>query len=160
MEKTYGNRVPAAYRWAMSSLVTVSLIFLVAAAFGGLVSPLSAAVLTIIGLAFVVIYWRAGTMIAADSDSVRVQLPPLWRKNIQFKDIRTIEVETIKPIEREWGNRGSLKKGGEIFVDAGHSKTCLAFYLIDSNVIRLGVSSPQRGRKILEALESCRKRQM
>lgn len=152
VEKIYGNRIQPIYRWAVGSLVAVSLIFLMAAAIGGLVSPLPATIIIILGLAFVVIYGRAGTVISADSDSVQVQLPPLWRKRIWFKDIESIVVEPIKPIEREWGNRGSLKREGQIFIDAGQSKTCLAFYLADGTVIRLGVSSPEHGADIADIL--------
>lgn len=158
MEKVYGNRIPSAYRWTVGLLVAMSLIFLVTVTFSGLVNPLPSVILTIICLVFVIIYWRAGTIVSANSNSVQLQLPPLWRKTIQFEEIRSIAVEPIKPLEREWGNRGSLKRGGEIFIDAGQSTSCLAFYLIDSKVIRIGVSSLKRGQEIANVLESHREK--
>lgn len=153
MEKTYGNRIPSVYRWGVGALVFVPLLFLGAAAFAGLLTPLPALFLALFGMAFVFVYWTGGTTVSADADSVRLALFPLWRKTIPAGEIRSIGVEAIKPLEREWGNRGSLRRDGEIFVDAGQSRTCLAFHLSDGSIIRLGVSSPEHGQDIADALE-------
>lgn len=153
MEKTYGNRIPAVYRWAVGALVLVPLLFLGSAAFAGLVTPLPALLLALFGLVFVFVYWKGGTTVSADANSVRLALFPLWRRSIPVGEIQSIGVEPVKPLEREWGNRGSLRRDGEIFVDAGQSRTCLAFHLVDGRIIRLGVSSPEHGQEIADALE-------
>lgn len=153
MAKTYGNRIPSVYRWGVGALVLVPLLFLWLAAFAGLVTPLLALLLAVLGTLFVFAYWTGGTTVSADADSVRLALFPLWRRSIPAGEIQSIGVEPIKPLEREWGNRGSLRRDGEIFVDAGQSQTCLAFRLSDGSIIRLGVSSREHGQEIADALE-------
>lgn len=151
---TYGNRIPPVFRWAVAALVLAPLSALVVASLGGFVEPLPAVVLTVFGVAAVCIYWTAGTLVHADSNAVRMSLPPFWRKRVPFTSIRSIKVESIAHIGREWGIRGSLRRHGEVFVDAGESRTCLAFYLFDGGVIRLGVSSPEHGVDIAGRLET------
>jgi hypothetical protein len=153
MEKRYGNRIPSVHRWAVAALVLVPVFLLGVAAVAGTVTPLPALLLAVVGTLFVFAYWTGGTTVSADADSVRLALFPLWRKSIPSGEIRSIRVEPIKPLEREWGNRGSLRRDGEIFVDAGQSQTCLAFHLVDGSTIRLGVSSPEHGQDIAEALD-------
>lgn len=153
MDRTYGNRIPHTYRWAVGALVVVPLLFLGAAAVAGLASPLSAGFLGLLGVVFVGLYWAGGTTVSADSDSARVALFPLWRRRIPFRDIESIAVEPVKPLEREWGNRGSLRRDGEILVDAGQSKNCLAFHLTDGTAIRIGVYSAEHGQEIVDRLD-------
>lgn len=152
MDTTYGNRIPPAYRWAVAALVLVPLGFMVWAAVGGLVGPTPTIVFTLLGVGFVLVYSRAGTTVAADEEAVRLSLFPVWRARVRFEEIRTVAVEPVHPLSREWGNRGSLRRDGEIFIDAGHSTTCLAFYLGDGAVVRLGMASPDRAHSIAAAL--------
>lgn len=90
---------------------------------------------------------------SADSESVKLSLFPLGWKRIPVTQISSLEIEPITPIDRERGNRGSLRKNGEIFLDAGQSRHCLAFYLKDGTVIRLGMSSPEQVRLMKAALQ-------
>ena len=153
MRVTYGNRVPPVFRWSVAVLILVPLAALVGSSFAGFVDePAPVVVLTAIGVIVVCVYWRAGTLVRADPDAVRVSLPPFWTRRIPLATIRSVEVESIAHIGREWGIRGSLRSHGEVFVDAGESRTCLAFYLGDGRVIRLGVSSPERGSDIADRL--------
>ncbi|WJY92200.1 hypothetical protein CFAEC_06865 [Corynebacterium faecale] len=145
VKRTYGNRIPPVYRWAVSALVAISLMFVVIAAATGALDLVRATVFTAIGLMFLVLYHVAGTLVTADAEAVRIWLFPLWRKRVPADQIASIHVETITPIDREWGNRGSLRKDGELFLDAGQSRRCLAFYLVDGTVIRLGVCTPEHG---------------
>lgn len=124
------------------------------AAVGGLVGPTPTIVFTLLGVGFVLVYSRAGTTVAADEEAVRLSLFPVWRTRVRFEQIQTVDVEPVTPLAREWGNRGSLRRDGEIFVDAGHSTTCLAFYLLDGSVIRLGMSSPEHAHTLVAALSA------
>lgn len=145
--------MPAGYRWAVTALVAVPLLALAAGAATGQVDPLPALVLVALGAVAVAAYAAGGTTIAADAAAVRVALFPLWRRRIPAAQLRSVDVEPVAPLGREWGNRGSLRRDGEVFVDAGHSTSCLAFRLDDGRVIRVGVGSPERGRAIVAALE-------
>ena len=158
MHRTYGNRIPPTYRWAVATLVLVSLLVLGAATFAGLVSPLPAVVILVLGVVVTALYRAGGTTVSADAETVRVALFPLWRRRIPFRDIGSIAVEPVTPLEREWGNRGSLRRNGEIFVDAGQSRTCLAFHLIDGTIIRIGVSSVDVGQNNADTLDHHRAR--
>lgn len=153
VKRTYGNRVPPVYRWAVSALVAISLMFLMIAATIGALDLVRATVFTAIGLIFLVVYHLAGTLVMADAEAVRIWLFPLWRKRVPANQIASILVETITPIDREWGNRGSLRKDGELFLDAGQSRHCLAFYLVDDTVIRLGVCTPEHGDAMARSLQ-------
>ena len=152
MNTTYGNRIPPVYRWAVAALVLVPLGFMVWAAVVGLVGPTPTIMFTVFGVGFFFLYSRAGTVVTVDDDAVRLGLFPLWRARLRFEEIQRITVESVRPLDREWGTRGSLRGDGEIFVDAGHSTTCLACYLVDGSVIRLGVSSPEHACTIAAAL--------
>lgn len=92
--------------------------------------------------------------VSATSSRVHLGPFPLWSTRIPAEQIGVVVVEPITPIGREWGNRGSLRRHGEIFLDAGHSTTCLAFHLTDDRVIRIDVESPERGRDIAAAVEA------
>ena len=151
MDTTYGNRIPPVYRWAVAALVLVPLGFMVWAAVVGLVGPTPTIVFTLLGVGFILGYSRAGTVVTVDEDAVRLSRCPLGRARLRFED-QTVAVEPIAPLGREWGNRGSLRRDGEIFVDAGHSTTCLAFHLGDGAVVRLGMASPDRAHTIAAAL--------
>lgn len=153
VKRTYGNRIPPVYRWAVSALVAISLMFLVIAAATGALDLVRATVFTVIGLILLAFYHMAGTMVTADAQAVRIWLFPLWRKRVPVDQIASILVETITPIDREWGNRGSLRKDGELFLDAGQSRRCLAFYLVDGTVIRLGVCTPEQGDAMARSLQ-------
>lgn len=152
MDPIYGNRIPPAYRWAVSVLVLAPLAFLGWAAAAGLVSPTPAFLVMLLGVGFVILYWKAGTTVSVCDGVVRLRLFPLWAARVRVDQIQTIAVEPVAPLGREWGNRGSLRRDGEIFVDAGHSTTCLAVYLLDGCVIRLGMSSPEHAHTIATAL--------
>ncbi|MBS7548843.1 hypothetical protein [Dietzia massiliensis] len=152
MDRVYGNRLPTAYRWGVTALAMVPLVALVAGALAGQVALVPAFVLFALGAAAVAVYWAGGTTISADDGTVRIALFPLWRRRIPAEQIRSVHVEAVTPIGREWGNRGSLRRDGEIFIDAGHSSTCVAFHLHDGRVIRVGVESPEWGAWIVESL--------
>lgn len=152
MDTTYGNRIPPVYRWAVAALVLVPLGFMVWAAVVGLVGPTPTIMFTVFGVGFFFLYSRAGTVVTVDEDAVRLSLFPLWRARLRFEEIQRITVESVRPLDREWGTRGSLRGDGEIFVDAGHSTTCLAFHLGDGAVVRLGMASPDRAHTIAAAL--------
>lgn len=153
VKKAYGNRIPPVYRWAVSLLILIALGLAVVAGVSQAVDLLTMILLGIVGIIFLAIYATAGTTMSADSETAKLSLFPLWRKRIPVAQISSIEVEPIKPIDREWGNRGFLRKSGEIFVDAGQSRHCLAFYLGDGIVNRLGVSSPEQGQVMKAALQ-------
>lgn len=148
----YGNRLPTAYRWGVAALAMVPLVALLAGALAGQVALLPAFVLFALGVAAAAVYWAGGTTISADDGSVCIALFPLWRRRVPAEQIRSVHIEAVAPIGREWGNRGSLRRDGEIFIDAGHSSTCVAFHLHDGRVIRVGVESPERGARIVESL--------
>ena len=148
----YGNRLPPAYRWGVAALALVPLLALLVGALAGQVALVPALILFVSGTAAAAAYWAGGTTISVDGGLVRVALFPLWRRAVPAEQIRSIQVEAVAPIGREWGNRGSLRRDGEIFIDAGHSSTCVAFHLHDGRVIRVGVESPERGRRIVESL--------
>ena len=152
MDTTYGNRIPPSYRWAVTMLVLVPLAFLGWAAAAGLVSPTSAFLVMLLGVGFVAAYWKAGTTVSIRGGVIHLRLFPLWGTRVRFEQIQTVALEPIASLGREWGNRGSLRRDGEIFVDAGHSTTCLAVYLLDGCVIRLGMSSPEHAHTIATAL--------
>lgn len=152
MERVYGNRIQQAYRWAVAVLVVVPVLALATGAFAGLVEAIPAGILTALGVGAVALYCAGGTVISADPTTVRVALFPLWRKRIPVKRIQSIAVEPVAPIGREWGNRGSLRRSGETFVDAGHSTWCVAFHLFDGTVVRIGVESPEWGNEIVDEL--------
>ncbi|AWH92853.1 hypothetical protein [Dietzia lutea] len=152
MDRVYGNRLPTEYRWGVTALALVPLVALLAGALAGQVALLPAFALFALGVAAVSVYWAGGTTISADDGLVRIALFPLWRRRIPAEQIRSVRVEAVAPIGREWGTRGSLRRDGEIFIDAGHSSTCVAFHLHDGRVIRAGVESPERGRRIVESL--------
>lgn len=154
VDRVYGNRLPLAYRWGVTALALVPLLALLAGALAGQVDLLPAFALFALGVVAMALYWTGGTTISADDGLVRVALFPLWRRRIPAEQIRSVRVEAVAPIGREWGNRGSLRRDGEIFVDAGHSSSCVAFHLHDGRVIRVGVESPERGRWIVETLSS------
>ncbi|OAH62921.1 hypothetical protein AYJ66_12240 [Dietzia cinnamea] len=148
----YGNRLPTAYRWGVTALAMVPLVALLAGALAGQVALLPASGLFVLGVAAGAVYWAGGTTISAGDGFVRIALFPLWRRRVPAEQIRSVHIEAVAPIGREWGNRGSLRRDGEIFIDAGHSSTCVAFHLHDGRVIRVGVESPERGARIVESL--------
>ena len=152
MRWTYGSRIPPVYRWSVTALVLVPIIGVLVAAAAGYSSPLVATILAVVGVALTALYWAGGTVIAADAQAVRLQLFPLWRRRVRVEQIRSLAVESVAPLGREWGTRGSLRRHGHIFVDAGQSTTCLAVHLTDGRVIRMGVDSPERAHGIVDAL--------
>lgn len=83
------------------------------------VDLLTQILLGVLGIIFLAIYATAGATVSADSEAVKLSLFPLWRKRIPVALISSIEVEPIKPIDREWGNRGSLGKSGGSLLTPG-----------------------------------------
>lgn len=83
------------------------------------VDLLTQILLGVLGIIFLAIYATAGATVSADSETVKLSLFP--RKRIPVALISSIEVEPIKPIDREWGNRGSLGKSGGSLLTPGSS---------------------------------------
>ena len=107
MRATYGNRVPPVFRWSVAVLILVPLAALVGASFAGFVDePAPVVVLTAIGVIVVCVYWRAGTLVRADPDAVRVSLPPFWTRRIPLATISARWRSSRSPISDENGGSG------------------------------------------------------
>lgn len=133
------SSVPIIYRLAGTLIVLIPLFFCAISLLQGhKPSPLIVPFI-LLCIFIYALYWKAGVYVKVSDTYIDARLFPFPKVRLAQDSIRSISLESVAPLTREWGNRGKRGPGKTLFLDAGQNKKCVEIKTADKFTLQLGI---------------------
>ena len=88
-----------------------------------------------------VAFWNSCAYLCASQQSVRLGLSPLWFVAFPSSEVVAVRSISVRPLDKEWGNRGRPTGPDGLFLDVGFSDRAVRLDLRDGRSYSVGTGN-------------------
>ena len=97
-----------------------------------------------------VAFWNSCAYLCASQQSVRLGLSPLWFVAFPSSEVVAVRSISVRPLGKEWGNRGRPTGPDGLFLDVGFSDRAVRLDLRDGRSYSIGTGNEDVDLSTLE----------